>query len=46
MEKEKKEMIWFTSDFHLGHRAAFSMCERPFETVEEMNEICDIQGRL
>jgi len=32
-------MIWFTSDLHLGHRAAISMCERPFETVEEMNEI-------
>lgn len=31
-------MIWFTSDLHLGHRAAISMCERPFETVEEMNE--------
>ena len=32
-------MLWFTSDLHLGHRAAISMCERPFETVEEMNEI-------
>lgn len=32
-------MIWFTSDLHLGHRAAISMCERPFETVEEMNEV-------
>lgn len=31
-------MIWFTSDLHLGHRSAISMCERPFETVEEMNE--------
>ena len=31
-------MIWFTSDLHLGHRAAINMCERPFETVEEMNE--------
>ncbi len=30
-------MIWFTSDLHLGHRAAIRMCERPFETVEEMN---------
>ena len=32
-------MIWFTSDLHLGHRAAISMCERPFENVEEMNNI-------
>lgn len=32
-------MIWFTSDLHLGHRAAISMCDRPFETIEEMNEI-------
>ncbi|MDE6750857.1 MAG: metallophosphoesterase [Lachnospiraceae bacterium] len=31
-------MIWFTSDLHLGHRSAINMCERPFETVEEMNE--------
>ena len=31
-------MIWFTSDVHLGHRAAISMCERQFENVEEMNE--------
>ena len=34
-----KKMIWFTSDLHLGHRAAIGMCERPFENVEEMNEI-------
>lgn len=32
-------MIWFTSDLHLGHRAAISMCERSFKNVEEMNEI-------
>ena len=28
-------MIWFTSDLHLGHRAAINMCGRPFETVED-----------
>lgn len=27
-----------TGDLHLGHRAAIRMCERPLETVEEMNE--------
>jgi len=32
-------MIWFTGDLHLGHRAVINMCERPFESVEEMNEI-------
>ena len=31
-------MIWFTSDLHLGHRSVIGMCERPFETVEDMNE--------
>lgn len=32
-------MIWFTSDLHLGHPAIINMCERPFGSVEEMNEI-------
>lgn len=32
-------MIYFTSDLHLGHRAAINMCERPFESVEEMNQV-------
>lgn len=32
------KMIWFTSDLHLGHRSVITMCERPFESVEEMNE--------
>ena len=31
-------MVWFTSDLHLGHRAAINMCERPFKTIDEMNE--------
>ena len=32
-------MIWFTSDLHLGHEAIIRFCDRPFETVEEMNKI-------
>lgn len=30
-------MIWFTSDLHLNHRAVIRMCERPFDSMEEMN---------
>lgn len=30
-------MIYFTSDLHLNHEAAIRMCNRPFETLEEMN---------
>lgn len=30
-------MYWFTSDLHLNHISAISMCNRPFENVEEMN---------
>lgn len=30
-------MIWFTSDLHLGHTNAINLCQRPFETVDEMN---------
>ena len=32
-------MIWFTSDLHLNHRAVVRMCGRPFESVDEMNDI-------
>lgn len=29
---------WFTSDLHLGHERIVELCNRPFNTVEEMNE--------
>ena len=32
-------MIYFTSDLHLGHTAVINMQCRPYESVEEMNEL-------
>jgi len=29
---------WFTADLHLGHERIISLCNRPFETVDEMNK--------
>lgn len=29
---------WFSSDLHLGHQRVIELCDRPFESVEEMNE--------
>ncbi len=29
---------WFTSDHHFGHANISSLCGRPFDSVEEMNE--------
>lgn len=29
----------FTSDLHLGHRGIIKMQNRPFENVQEMNQV-------
>jgi calcineurin-like phosphoesterase family protein len=30
--------IWFSSDHHFGHARIIEYCDRPFESVEQMNE--------
>jgi len=31
-------MIWFTADHHFGHNNIIKFCNRPFDSIEEMNQ--------
>lgn len=37
--KFNKDKLWFTSDSHFYHDNICKLCNRPFETVEDMNDI-------
>ena len=32
-------MVFYTADTHFGHENILKLCNRPFETIEEMNEV-------
>lgn len=32
-------MIWFTADWHIDHANIIQYCNRPFSSVEEMNQV-------
>jgi calcineurin-like phosphoesterase family protein len=36
--KEKRKNTWFTSDLHFGHQKCIEYCNRPYRSIEEMDE--------
>ena len=39
MEKLNPNKVWFTSDTHFGHNSIIRFCDRPFNSVDEMNQV-------
>lgn len=34
----RRPAVWFTADWHLGHERIIELCDRPFESVAQMND--------
>ncbi len=37
-KQEYNMTTWFTSDWHFGHQRILKLCNRPFNTIQEMDE--------